>query len=78
MQTAQKKKSAVPVKMIWFLISIGVFLSNFLSLLGVASGRNPGRLMGNSITTCVPYMMMALGAALCMSRGCIKIGRAHV
>ena len=33
MQTAQKKNSAVPVKMIWFLICIGVFLSNFLAKL---------------------------------------------
>ena len=73
MQTAQKKTSAVPVKMIWFLISIGVFLGNFLSLVGIASGRNTGRLMGNAITNCVPYMMMALGAALCMSRGCINL-----
>ncbi len=73
MQTAQKKNSAVPVKMIWFLICIGVFLSNFLSLFAIATGKNTGRLMGDSITNSVPYMMLALGAALCMSRGCINL-----
>ena len=66
-------RRAVPVKLIWMLISAAIFLSCFFSLVGAMGSRFNGRALGQGFLYSVAVLMLSLGAGLCMARGCINL-----
>ena len=72
-KTNPKTRRGVPVKLIWFLITIGICLSCIGSLAGFAQKRPIGRLLENAFYNAPLYLLLAVGAGLCMARGCINL-----
>jgi len=66
-------RRGVPVKMIWFLITIAIYLSCIGSMVGFAQGRPVGRLLESAFYITPMYLLLAVGAGLCMARGCINL-----
>ena len=72
MENDVKQRRAVPVKMIWFLI-VAVNLLGSLVSVGAFSSAPPDRYLVNVLAGAVPQALMGLGAALCLSRGCVNL-----
>lgn len=68
-----ESRRAVPVKMIWMLVSIGILLSCLISLIGMMGSRFNARMLNNIFLVSVSVLMAALGAGFCWARGCINL-----
>ncbi len=73
MENTNKPRRAFPVKLVWMLVTLGIFLVCLSALLGAMGGRFNIRNLGSGFQQGVPYMLIALAMGLCLARGSINL-----
>ena len=69
---SEMNKRAVPVKMIWMFITLGIAVSWLFTILFLTGGAG-GRNLLNSLYSTAPMLLLEVGAAICLAKGTLNL-----